>query len=157
MFKHYVINWNTNKRKAEMFNVFDNCTVHECTEKIVKKYLRAPSKYTYENFNGEIDTGFEGFCKELLNIIKWQEWGRCEYEIAVGSIFTTELRDILPVIKEFIAEGKDIKDFKEYLENQDKRNLILEKWDCYDQCVLNIEEIAREVIYQYREYLKKEK
>lgn len=33
----------------------------------------------------------------------------------------------------------------------------LEKWDCYDQCKKNIDVIARECIYQYKQYLKEKK
>ena len=32
-----------------------------------------------------------------------------------------------------------------------------EKWDCYMQCKPNMEMIAREVIYQYKQYLKEKK
>lgn len=30
---------------------------------------------------------FEDFTEELRRIIQWQEWSRCEYEIAVNSLF----------------------------------------------------------------------
>lgn len=32
-----------------------------------------------------------------------------------------------------------------------------EKWDCYQQCKPNMEMIAREVIWQYKKYLKEKK
>ena len=32
-----------------------------------------------------------------------------------------------------------------------------EKWDCYKQCKPNMEMIAREVIWQYKKYLKEKK
>lgn len=125
MFKHYVLNYNVNKKKVELFNIFDNITVFEETLKIVKKYCRCPKKFKNTVFVGEEPVyGFEAFCIELDSIIRWQEWSRVEYEIVVGGF--------------------------PYHEGKDK----LEKWDCYQQCKENIPMIAREVIFQYRKFLK---
>lgn len=151
-FEYYVLNYNSNRRKVEMFNIFNNWSLQEETEKIVKKYLRAPKNYKYIKFNFDNDIeyyGFKAFCENLKSLIMWQEWSRCQYEIAVGDIFTTECKDIL-------REYKKLKenDFRKYLEQQVKKNNKLEKWDCYKQCEPNIEMIAREVIYQYKQQIK---
>ena len=41
-FEYYVLNYDTNKKKVENFNIFRNCLVQEHTEKAVRKYLRKP-------------------------------------------------------------------------------------------------------------------
>lgn len=123
--KWYVLNYNFNARKVEMFNIFSNWVLKDAVEKEIRKYLRAPSKYVYEDHwgNNKI-TGFDGFCKELDGLIRWQEWGRAEYEISVGDLFEKDMSK-------------------------------LEKWDCYMQCKPNIEAIAYTVIRQYKEQIKK--
>ena len=92
-FEYYVINENFNKREIVQFNIFDNYHVQEETEKAVKKYLRAPAKFKYHSYVSDKEDiyGFEGFCKELECIIKWEEWSRCEYEILVGSLFEEDV------------------------------------------------------------------
>lgn len=123
----YVLNYNFNARKVEMFNIFNNWPLKEAVEKEIRKYLRAPSKYVYENhWQDNKITGFDGFCKELESLIMWQEWSRAEYEISVGDLFE-----------------KDVSK--------------LEKWDCYMQCKPNIKAIAHTVIRQYKEQIKKNK
>jgi hypothetical protein len=123
MFEYYVLNYNWNTKRVENFNIFDNISLHEATEKLVRKYLKAPNKFEYTRYAfGQpqpIIHGFDGFCKALESLIVWQEWGRREYEISVGDAFETDC---------------------------DK----LEKWDCYMQCRPNISMIAREVIWQYK-------
>lgn len=124
-FKWYVLNYNSNARKVEMFNIFDNWILNDAVEKEVKDYLKAPDKYTHEKYRDKtILVGFEAFCKELEGLIMWQEWSRVEYEISVGRPFNTDI---------------------------DK----LEKWDCYQQCEPNIPMIAREVIWQYQNLRRK--
>lgn len=86
-FEYYVLNYNINSHKIELFNVFRNCYVQEYTEKAVRKYLRSPKNYKYERYGEKTLYGFDGLCKEIDRIIAWQEWSRCEYEIAVGNIF----------------------------------------------------------------------
>ncbi len=126
-FKYYVLNFNYNDQKVENYNIFNNLIVNRRTEQIVKKYLRAPSKFKYQSFaSDKAIYGFEGFCQELNSIIAGEERGRFEYEIAVGYL----------------------------LENDHEK---YEKWDCWMQCKPNIEIIAREVIYQYKEYLKSQR
>ena len=45
-FEFYVLNYDTNRNKVEMFNIFNNIRVQEWAEKAVRKYLRAPKKFT---------------------------------------------------------------------------------------------------------------
>ena len=86
-FEYYVLNCNPNTKNIEPFNIFRNCYVQEYTEKAIKKYLRSPKNYKYERYGEDTLYGFEGLCKEVERIIQWQEWSRCEYEIAVGAAF----------------------------------------------------------------------
>ena len=126
-FEFYVLNYDFNGKRVENFNIFNNISLNKETEKIVRKYLRSPKNFKYNNyFNKQVLFGFEGFCKELESLIMWQEWGRREYEISVGDAFEDDLEKY-------------------------------EKWDCYMQCKPNIEIIAREVIWQYRQYLKEKR
>lgn len=108
-----------------MYNIFNNISVQEWTEKAVRKYLRSPKKFTYKPFNPneEVIYGFDALVREIDGIIRWQEWGRCEYEIGVGYAFED-----------------DIKKF--------------EKWDCYQQAKPNMVMITHEIIRQYKEQLK---
>lgn len=120
MFEYYVLNYNSNKQKVEMYNVFNNIRVSESVEKEIKKYLRSPKNYTYTDFQTEEKIyGFDALCKEIDRTIAWQEWSRREYEISVGDAFETDCSK-------------------------------LEKWDCYSQCKPNIPMITRELIYQYK-------
>lgn len=125
-FEFYVLNYDFNRRKVEMFNIFNNIRVQEWTENEVRKYLRNPKNYVSTSyFDNEEVHGFDGFVKELDKIIRCEEWGRCEYEIGVGYAHSNEVNK-------------------------------LEKWDCYQQCKPNMEMIAREVIFQYKQHKKKE-
>ena len=130
-FEYYVLNYDTNKKKVENFNIFQNCLVQEYTEKAVKKYLRAPKKFKhivqYENKllgREEIALyGFDALVEEIDRTIAWQERGRREYECSVGDAFTTDCNK-------------------------------LEKIDCYYQSKPNMKIIAREVIFQYKKQLR---
>ena len=77
-FHYYALNYNFNERKIEFFNVFNNILVYEHTVKDVNDYWKG--KYTLEEFINELD-----------HIIMWQEWSRCEYEIAVGYLFEEDM------------------------------------------------------------------
>ena len=133
-FEFYVLNYDFNKKKVVNYNIFNNINVQECTEKEVRKYLRAPKKYKhivqYENkFLGREEItiyGFDALVEEIDSIIAWQERGRREYEVSVGDAFETDC-------------GK------------------LEKWDCYGQAKPNMKMITYEVIRQYKEQKKKAK
>lgn len=121
-FEFYVLNYNHNKRKVEMFNIFQNIHVQEYTEKAVKKYLRSPKKFSYKPFckDEEVIYGFDALVREIDSIIAWQERGRSEYECSCGYAFETDCNK-------------------------------LEKIDCYMQAKPNIVIIAYEVIRQYKE------
>lgn len=151
-FEYYVLNYNFNRKKVEMFNVFRNIHVQDYSEKEVKKYLKSPKKYTSGNRKtGEILYGFDALCEEIRSIIMWQEWARCEYEIGVGYAFTTELRDIVDKVERGELSENEIYD---YIKRDANKNYNLEKWDCYGQCEPNIPMICREIIHQYKEQLK---
>lgn len=127
-FEYYVLNYNFNSHKVEMFNIFRNTHLQEETEKEVRKYLRSPSKYYYQKYDFNTKKynhiyGFDGLCKTIKSLIMWQEWSRVEYEISVGDAFEDDLDNF-------------------------------EKWDCYLQCLPNIPMITREVIWQYKQQLK---
>ena len=132
-FEFYVLNYDTNKKKVENFNIFRNCLVQEHTEKAVRKYLRSPKNYKYvvqhkNDFLGREEIavyGFDALVKEIDSIIKWREWSKTEYEISVGDAFETDINK-------------------------------LEKWDTYSQAHPNAEIIAYTVIRQYKEQLKNE-
>ena len=126
-FEYYVLNYDCNKQRVIPFNIFRNIHVQECTEREIRKYLRSPKNYAYKSFDGQEEIyGVDALVKEIDHIIKWQEWGRREYEVSVGDAFETDCEK-------------------------------LEKWDCYGQAKPNIEMIAREVIWQYKQQQKKEK
>ena len=126
-FEFYVLNYDTNRKKVINYNIFNNILVQEWTEKAVRKYLRAPKKFSYTPLGKDEETiyGFDALVKEIDGIIKWGEWSRREYEISVGDAFTTDCNK-------------------------------LEKWDCYMQAKPNMVMIAHEVIRQYKKQLKKE-
>lgn len=74
-FEWYVLNENLNRnREIVPYNIFNNIRVNERTNELCVKYKR--DKMTFEDFT-----------EELRKIIMWQEWSRCEYEIAVRSMF----------------------------------------------------------------------
>ena len=90
-FEYFVLNYDCNAKKIVPFNIFRNIHVQEWTEKAVRKYLRSPKNFTYKSFDGkEILHGFGAFVKELDSIIRWQEWGRSEYEMSCGYKFETD-------------------------------------------------------------------
>lgn len=124
-FEFYVLNYDFNKKKVVNYNIFNNIRVQEWTERAVKKYLRAPKKFSYTPFGKDIETiyGFDAFVRELDRTIAWQERGRREYECSVGDAFTTDCNK-------------------------------LEKIDCYYQSKPNMEIISREVIFQYKKQLR---
>ena len=124
-FEFYVLNYDFNKKKVVNYNIFNNIRVQEWTERAVKKYLRAPKKFSYTPFGKDVETiyGFDAFVRELDRTIAWQERGRREYECSVGDAFTIDYNK-------------------------------LEKIDSYYQSKPNMEIIAREVIFQYKKQLR---
>ena len=130
-FEYYVLNYDTNKKKVINYNIFNNINVQECTEKEVRKYLRAPKKYKHivqygNKFLGREEIaiyGFDALVEEIDRTIAWQERGRREYEVSVGDAFETDINNY-------------------------------EKWDTYSQAKPNMVIIAHEVIRQYKEQKK---
>ena len=95
-FEYYVLNYDTNKKKVISYNIFRNINVQECTEREVKKYLHRPKNYVYKSFDGtEEICGFDALVKEIDQIIKWQEWSRCGYEMGVCYKFETDCKNIM--------------------------------------------------------------
>ena len=152
-FEYYVLNYDINKNKVIPYNIFRNINVQECTEREIRKYLRSPKNYKYNSFFKDEESiyGFDGLCKRFEQILRCEEWSRCEYEIAVGGIFITELSDIIRAV-----ERKEIpvEDIYEEIQKKNKRNSKLEKWDCFQQAQKNIPMIMRECIWQYKEQKK---
>ena len=124
-FEFYVLNYDCNRKKVINYNIFNNIRVQEWTEKAVRKYLRAPKKFSYTPFGKDAETiyGFDAFVREMDSIIRCEEWSRRQYEISVSDAFETDIDN-------------------------------LEKWDCYMQAKPNMVIIAHEVIRQYKEQLK---
>ena len=153
-FEYYVLNHDFNRDKIELFNIFDNYYVQERTEKEIRKYLRSAKNYKYNSFfkDEEYVYGFDGLCKRFEQIIRCEEWSRCEYEIAVGGIFITELSDI---IREVERGEIAVEDIYEEIQRRNKRNSKLDKCDCFQQTQKNIPMIMRECIRQYKEQVKK--
>ena len=161
-FEYYVLNYDTNKKKVENFNIFRNCLVQEHTEKAVRKYLRNPKNYKYviqhkNDFLGREEIvvyGFDALVKEIDSIIAWQERGRREYEVSVGDAFITEIRDIVREVERGNLTNDNLYD---ELMKTEQHNAKLEKWDCYEQAKPNMKMITYEVIRQYKEQQKKAK
>ena len=125
IFEFYVLNWDYNRKKVVNFNIFCNIRVYENTLKEVKKYVRSPKTYCYKPFTRDEESVY-GF-----------------------EAFCKELASII-CWQEWgrceyeICVGDHMSDdISQY-----------EKWDCYQQARPNIEIIAREVIYQYKQWAK---
>lgn len=130
-FEFYVLNYNINARKVENFNIFNNIHVKERTEQEVKKYLRAPNKYEYKCniFEKDNETIIYGF-----------------------EGFCRKLKMII------MCEENSRREYEISVGDAFEMDCNkLEKWDCYKQAIPNIEIIAREVIYQYKEQTRKSK
>ena len=163
-FEFYVPNYDWNKQKIYMFNIFDNHYIQEWSEKAVKKYLRAPSKYCYIHYgtsyskdlekyvsNNEYTYGFDGLVKEINSILMHELSYRREYETNISDAFTYEIRDIVYDLDRYT----DLDELKDELKKIERKNPKLEKWDCYGYCKQNIEIITHEIIRQYKEQFKK--
>ena len=152
-FEFYVLNYDFNKKKVVNYNIFNNIRVQEWTERAVKKYLRAPKKFSYTPFGKDVETiyGFDALVKEIDSIIAWQERGRREYEVSVGDAFITEIRDIVREVERGSLTNDNLYD---ELKKTEKHNAKLEKWDCYEQAKPNMKMITYEVIRQYKEQKK---
>jgi len=86
----FVLNYDPNAKKVENFDIFRNIRVREGVENAVKEYLKDPDNYEYDLdgiHSNNIVKGYEAIKSHIDNIIRWQEWGRREYEISVGDAF----------------------------------------------------------------------
>ena len=126
-FEYYVLNYDHNKQKVEPFNIFRNIHVQEYTEKTIRKYVRNPKKFTYKSFDGKEE--IYGFDALVKEIDSIIRW------------------------KEWSRREYEVSIGDAFETDCEK----LEKWDCYGQAKPNIEMIAREVIWQYKQQQKKEK
>lgn len=126
-FKYYVLNYNHSKKKIEPFNIFNNIRVQECTEKAVKKYVRSPKNYVYKSYS----------------------YGKNPKVITGFDGFVKELDSIIKW-QEWSRREYEISVGDAFEDDCNK----LEKWDCYMQVSKNIEVIAREIIYQYKQHKK---
>ena len=123
-FEYYVLNYDCNAKKIVPFNIFRNIHVQEWTEKAVRKYLHSPKNFIYKSFDG----------KEILHGF---------------DAFVKELDGIIKS-EEWSRREYEISVGDLFETDCNK----LEKWDCYKQAHMNIEMIAREVIWQYKEQKK---
>lgn len=78
--------------KVKPFNIFRNYHVYKSTIELCEEFK-------------ETNMSLDDFTEKLRKNIMWQEWGRCEYEICVGTHFSDETKvidcyqQILPNIK----------------------------------------------------------
>ena len=126
-FKYYVLNYDWNAKKVINFNIFCNSLLNEWTNREVRKYLRSPSKYCH--YRSMDKTNVYGF------------EGFCE-----------ELSNLI-AWQEWGRREYEISVGDAFENDLEK----FEKWDCYAQCKPNIDMIAREVIWQYKTWLKEKK
>ena len=125
-FEYYVLNYDCNAKKIVPFNIFRNIHVQEWTEKAVRKYLRSPKNFTYKSFDG----------KEILH--------------GFGA-FVKELDRIIKW-QEWSRCGYEMGVCYKF--ETDCKNIA--HMDCYEQAHMNMEMIAREVIWQYKQQKKKD-
>lgn len=125
-FEYYVLNYNHNEQKVKSYNIFNNIHVQEYTEKAIRKYLRNPKKFTYKSFDGK--------------------------EVLYGfDAFVRELDGIIQW-QEWARFEYEISCGYAFEDDCEK----LEKVDCYYQAHANIETIAREVLFQFKQNKKEE-
>ena len=71
---------------VERFNIFDNWLVSEDVFKLCKKHLRNKKKFTFDELQ-----------EEIKRTIRWQEWGRYEYECSAGPAFPKDLNELTKI------------------------------------------------------------
>lgn len=71
--KWYVLNYEFNKKKIELFNIFNSSKFNEGVEKLLKKY-----------------TTFSNFVDELDSLAMYCFWCKAEYEILCGGLISKE-------------------------------------------------------------------
>lgn len=131
MFEYYVLNESfKSDGEIEHFNIFQNWVLDEAVQKEVKKYLRSPKNY---------------------KCIK-KEYMKADVTLYGFDAFCEELRRLIMWQEWSRCEYEIIVSslFDEIGETE-------KKIDCYYQCEKNIPIIAREVIWQYKQHIKKGK
>lgn len=123
-FEYYVLNYNHNEQKVTPYNIFNNVYVQEYTEKAVKKYLRSPKKFAYKSFDG----------RKVI----------CGFDGLVKEL------DSIIRWEEWSRSEYEISCGYAFENDCEK----LEKVDCYYQAHANIKTITREVLFQYKQYMK---
>lgn len=123
-FEYYVLNYYHNEEKVKPYNIFNNVYVQEYTEKAVRKYLRSSKKFTYKSFDGK--------------------------EVLYG--FDAFVRELDGTIQwqEWTRFEYEISCGYKFENDCNK----LQATDCYEQCKPNMNMIAREVIWQYKQQKK---
>ena len=124
-FEYYVLNYDHNKQKVEPFNIFRNIHVQEYTEKTIRKYVRNPKKFTYKSFDGKEE--IYGFDALVKELDSIIQW------------------------QEWGRSEYEMSCGCKFETDCNK----LQATDCYSQAKPNIEMIAREVIWQYKQQQKK--
>ena len=124
-FEYYVLNEDRNSHEIKPYNIFRNLAVHEATNKLC------------EDFDNN-KLSFDSFVDELDKVIRWQEWGRCEYEICVAE-WPPTFRD---------KNGKRINVYYGQ-EHEPIDSVDMWKVDCYEQAHPNIKMIAKYVLDTY--------
>lgn len=131
-FEFYVLNYDFNGKRVENFNIFNNISLNNAVEKEVRKYLRSPKKYCYIQY-GLLPVGTRS-CIYGFD-------GLCE-----------EIKSLI-MWQEWSRREYEISVGDAFEDDLNK----FEKWDCYKQCEPNMAIITREVIWQYKQYLKKKR
>lgn len=131
-FEFYVLNYDFNGKRVENFNIFNNISLNNAVEKEVRKYLRSPKKYCYIQY-GLLPVG-------TRNCIYGFD-GLCE-----------EIKSLI-MWQEWSRREYEISVGDAFEDDLNK----FEKWDCYKQCEPNMAIITREVIWQYKQYLKEKR
>lgn len=130
-FEFYVLNYDFNGKRVENFNIFNNISLNNAVEKEVRKYLRSPKKYHCQKYNFNT--------KEYYYIYSFD--GLCE-----------EIKSLIRW-QEWSRREYEISVGDAFEDDLNK----FEKWDCYKQCEPNMAIITREVIWQYKQYLKEKR
>lgn len=131
-FEFYVLNYDFNGKRVENFNIFNNISLNNAVEKEVRKYLRSPKKYCYIQ-HGLLPVG-------IRNCIYGFD-GLCE-----------KIKSLI-IWQEWSRREYEISVGDAFEDDLNK----FEKWDCYKQCEPNMAIITREVIWQYKQYLKEKR
>lgn len=76
-YEFYVLHYDLNKHKVEMWNIFNNRIVYNKACELAEKY--ACNELTYEQLRDKLDIA-----------IMCEEWSRYQYEISVGKVFVTD-------------------------------------------------------------------